>query len=305
MNHRAALKTALSAGLAFLVAACAAPHTQKVIAPLLPEPGFAEGWNIAGPVAVYDRNSLFEHIDGEAELYYPFGFRRATVATYASEADPSLTLSADVYEMGSTLDAFGIYSNYRYPPGPEFLPIGCEGFGDDYQVMFYQDRYFVRLSALGTPEQNRQPLIDCAKAISSNLPAPASPPAELRLLAIEETIPRTERYIAQSLLGYHFFPRGLTADARLGDQPIRLFVVITDNPAAAKKALDDYSAYLNKAGAPPQLTPIPAGRRLTALDPLFKGVLVQQKGPCLFGAIELDTPAAAVPLVQRMTCLCE
>ena len=40
----------------------------------LPSPGFAEGWQSDG-VRLYDEKTVFEYINGEAELYFPYGFQ--------------------------------------------------------------------------------------------------------------------------------------------------------------------------------------------------------------------------------------
>ncbi len=42
---------------------------------LLPTPGFAEGWAIKEKIDIYTEKDLYKYINGEAELYYPYGFR--------------------------------------------------------------------------------------------------------------------------------------------------------------------------------------------------------------------------------------
>ncbi|MCK7474919.1 MAG: hypothetical protein MZV49_18425 [Rhodopseudomonas palustris] len=71
----------------------------------------------------------------------------------------------------------------------------------------------------------------------------------LDILKIPEVIPKTETYIVQGVLGYAFFKKGLTADAKLDGNVIRIFVVLEDSPESAARAFDEYKAYLEKSEA--------------------------------------------------------
>lgn len=268
---------------------------EKPIEARLPQPGFAEGWRSDG-IRTYDKKTLFEYINGEAELYFPYGFEAVATTNYTYQGDSNHALVADVYRMGSGLDAFGIYSNYRYPEA-EYLKIGAQGFASEYQLMFYQDRYFVKLSAYGEPEQNRKELLACARAIEKELPPRKSKPVELRhFVQGPKIIPYTERYVAQSLLGYAFFPRGLEAQATLEDQPIRVFTVMTSSSAEAKAALNTYEEYLAKNEGQPQRseaggekTKVPL---LWGVDPLHKRIILFQIGSDLLGMAGLSEEPA-------------
>jgi hypothetical protein len=66
-----------------------------------------------GKVKQYTAEDLYVYINGEAELYMPYGFEILGSAFYGKGGDTRSGIVADVYRMGSLLDAFGIYSNYR------------------------------------------------------------------------------------------------------------------------------------------------------------------------------------------------
>lgn len=278
----------------------------------LPPAGFAPGWVADGAVETFERDTLYEHINGEAELYLPYGFERLTTAYFKPVDGPKTGLGVDLYRMGSPLDAFGIFSNYRSPEGEE-AAIGAGSEISDYHLLFWQDRFFVRLSASGG-KPGRPVLRAAAEAVAKALPGPATTPAELALLAIPERIARTEKFVAASLLGYSFFPKGLTADATLDGRPVRLFVVLTPSAASAGAALDAYVSELARAGSPPPTRPTetaspsgapggdPATSRepaLLARDPLYKVVVLQRSGPLLFGIARLEDPAAGAALLAR------
>jgi hypothetical protein len=264
---------------------------------MLPANACGGDWMMDGDVRVFDRENLFEHIDGEAELYLPYGFRMLAAAVYVNRKNHDDAVTVDVYEMGSPLDAFGIYSNYRRE---DHVPAGIgpglltEGFISPTQLMFYKDVYFVRIQASGGADLFRDALLNCGRTVARKIPPSSEPgrrPPILEALHVPGIIPGSERYIAQSLLGYEFFRRGLTAAAREGMQ---VFLMIGDTGAAAREAFDRYRSYLKASGGKNIRTGKKAGRlSLTAGDPLYGDVIVTESGRYLVGAVRIKNPSEA------------
>jgi hypothetical protein len=269
---------------------------------ILPDPGFGDGWTMQGKPATYNEKNLYKYINGEAELFYPYGFKALGTAFYAKGGSPDVGLVADLYEMGSPLDAFGIYSRYRDPEA-ESIKVGSEGFISESQLMFYKDRYFGRLSPSGTATLARSVFLACATAMADKISGTSSPPGVLAVLRIPAVISGTETYIAQSVLGYAFFKKGLTADATLDNNRIRIFVVLDDSPDASSRTLSEYQSYLEKAGKEPRIVKDSMGLTLIALDPLYKGVMVRQVGRYVIGAAKLQDPVSAASIIEDLQTL--
>jgi hypothetical protein len=266
---------------------------------ILPEKSFAAGWVIEGKVQLFDKETLFDHIDGEAELYFPYGFDALATANYVNKQNPDLSIVADVYRMASVLDAFGIYANYR-KTNNLWVTIGAEGFVSPSQLMFYQDRYFVRLQVSGATSLEKDTFLACARAISGNLPVGFGQPKELDVMKISALVPKSERYLAQSLLGYVFFRRGIIADAAVQDEKMQIFVIHEDTPAAARKTFDQYYSYLKAEAQGIQLTGNPDRIRVVAVDPLYGGVLVEQSGRYIIGAVRVKNASVAKQLIEQL-----
>ena len=251
-------------------------------------------------VTLYNSDTLFDHIDGEAELYFPYGFDMLATVTYLNKKNPEVWVVVDVYRMGSLLDAFGIYSNYRKADAVGTV-IGAEGFVSPSQMMFYQDRYFVRVQVTGAERLEQDLFFACGRTVSRNLPPNAGRPGELEVLAgIPGVVTKSERYLGQSLLGYAFFRRGIIADAMLGGERVQVFMVFERSPDAARKAFDDYRSYLKAEGQEMNVTGTTNRISLTAVDPLYRGVFVEQSGPYLIGAIRMKEASAAKPIVEQL-----
>jgi len=278
---------------------CRAQAGSDGIANLLPAPGFSREWMLDGKVKQYTAEDLYVYINGEAELYMPYGFEVLGSAFYVEGGDARSGIVADVYRMGSLIDAFGIYSNYR-DAGAESVKTGAEGFISDSQMMFFKDRYFVRLSVSGTVPDERALLIRCAEAIAGKIPGSTSRPEVLGMLNIPGVAPDTIRYLAQSVLGYVFFQRGLTAETVVEGEPAKIFIILCESPEASLRALEDYIKYLRESGAHAERSGKENRMTVVAQDPLYKGTVVRRSGRYLFGVTKLKDPLKAMPVVGRI-----
>lgn len=274
---------------------CATTGGSVELGKTLPDSGFTGGWQADGPVKLFAVDTIFNHINGEAELFFPYSFRGAAYVSYVNDQFPDASIEADVYEMGSPLDAFGIYSNFRYPEA-DIIELGCEGFVSDQQLMFYSDVYFVKLTVVGPISNPRESLQSCANAIRSRLPKSTARPPELDLVAVNGLIAGTEQYIADSVLGYDFFPRGFVVRAGTEAAPVRAFVAIFDDDAEAMTADSAYRIFLESSGAEVNAEVAGAIPCQVSLDPLYKGVVFARTGRYVYGIVGIPD-AADIPTV--------
>jgi len=293
------LRSILSFFVFSFIAVAASPAADHPMTKIMPAPACADGWRMDGKVTLFDKDSLFDRIDGEAELYFPYGFEMLAYARYENDNNPAIAIDADVYKMGSLLDAFGMFANYRKKIDVDFA-VGAGGTASESQVFFYQDRYFVRLQVTGASTIAREPLAACAHAIAKNLPQNAAKPKELEALNVPGVVTNSERYAARSLLGYEFFRRGLIADARLNNGQAQIFVVLEQSTEVARKAINQYRSYLLSSGGSVTFHDEKASVSLEAVDPLYGTVIAEQAGRFVTGVIRVNDVAAAKKLAGQV-----
>ncbi len=298
------LRRASVLGLALLLGWCAYA-ADKALAPesVLPKPSFMAGWTAQGEPAVYGKDNLFEYIDGEAELFYPYGFERLASMAYQNAADPDVGLTADVYVLGTLLDAFGVYTSLK-PTGGKPLDVGAEGAWVASQAAFYQGRYFVMLQVTGGLELDSAVYTACAKAIAARLPGGKVRPAEMKLLAIPQAVPGTEKYFPANFLAYSFMPPVLVVEVGTGEKPPRAFVGLCKDPAEAAKVLDAYRAELTKMSVTPEAQREGAPPRVAAMTSLYQGLVLEQEGRYVLGVVgvsDLAKTEAIAALRARVT----
>ena len=285
----------LVAALSFAFPAFAAESAREAFLPA----SCASGWVMEGTAAAYNPENLYKYIDGEAELYLPYGFRKAVTATYVKQGSKDAGIVANIFEMGSLLDAFGIYANYR-SPALEQLKVGAEGFIDESQLMFYQNRYFVQIEASGTLIQEESLFQSCAQTISRNLPDGKEKPRELEFLNVPGAVPLTEKYYAAGLLGYGFFGKGLTGLVMIGKARVRSLIILGASEEAAGQLFAEYAKHLKKSGTTPQVSNDKGGTIFHVVDPLYKGVVLRQSGRYVVGVVGLKEPREGDEIVTHL-----
>lgn len=258
-------------------------RTVTPVESLLSLEGFPDTWVPDGKPKRFDPSNLYEHINGEAELFISYGFKEMATILLTRRNDGKMAIQADIYRMGSPVDAFGIFSVFRSPDIEE-ISVGESGFIEESQAMFYRGDYFVRLNASGSGNPDRNDFLALAKTISQKIPPSSQPTRELSFFRVPEIHFPTVKYYGRSLLGYSFFEKGFTAEAKTGDIPVKLFVVVGKSDRHASDILMQYEKHLTEKGIQFMRRKI-SGQEpvLLAQDDLYKGVAIVQRGPYLLG----------------------
>lgn len=257
---------------------------EDVMTKLLPSASCGTGWKFDGKSASYDRDTLSDRINGEAELYFPYGFHRMAAARYVSDKNPAAGMDVEIYQMGSTLDAFGMYANYRQKEGRS-ASAGTDSNLSGSQLFFYQSRYFVHIQVTGSDAAPADVLAECAKTVASKLPGDKKKPSELLPLERSEAVKGTERYLPQNLLGYNFLNRGLMTDAVVEGGELQIFILLGTTAESATTAFERYRSQLTGAKIEP------GGKSATFLegdDPLYGPVILLKRGNCFAGALKFS-----------------
>ena len=107
------------------------------------------GLKQSGEIQTFSPKTLYEYINGAADLYLACDFEELNVAEYANEKKASVIVEA--YRHRTTRDAFGIYSQERLPDG-NVLKIGAQGYIDKNILNFVHGNYYVKINSFNTGE---------------------------------------------------------------------------------------------------------------------------------------------------------
>lgn len=124
----------LALGVLVSVAGCAG---------LVPDSGFAPGWVKSGATLRFTEESLFDYIDGGAELFLEFGFSELLVQHYEKE-ESEMTL--ELYRMERPESALGIYLSRRGRESP-VRGVKARNTGSPYQLCVLKGAYFTQVNS--------------------------------------------------------------------------------------------------------------------------------------------------------------
>lgn len=189
------------------------PKLAILILTLLPKPDAAAGWAWREEPRTYAPDTLYEYIDGAADLYLSYGFKEVAVADYVKGGGDEGWITVDVYDMGAPIHAFGIYGS-EMPPDPEAFPVGMQGYESDGLVAFWQGDYYVKVMLIDGDMDGARAL---ARATAKLLPEAAGMPEELNRLPVEGRIAGSERYVKTSALGHRSLVEVVSADYTVGE----------------------------------------------------------------------------------------
>ncbi len=125
-----------------------------------------DGWHQEAEAEIFVGDSLFELINGGAEVYHRFGFVQALAAQYADAAGRSIAL--EVFEMKDVAGAQSIYADKTGESG-EPLAIGDEAAGEDYYLNFRSGRFLVTITGFDGDPETREGILLLARAVAARL----------------------------------------------------------------------------------------------------------------------------------------
>ena len=264
-----------------------------------------EGWRQIGNPQVYNQKNLFNRINGQAELFFKYGFQKSVFTIYQNKNNSKDQIELDLYDMGNVLQAFGIFSRFR--SSNRSAGVGLESYLEDTSLLFYKGRYFVMLYAT---EADSSILMRLAKTISSEIPDSSPPPKEIDYFPKDGLKPGSVEYYPEGLLGYQFFKRGFQGvylekaedkdKLRADVKESRLFLAVFNNSKGAEGALKTYRDSLSKRGKLDSTAPARFGPNgLTGKDPNRGKVIIVAKGFYLVGITGFDSVGHAEKLLEE------
>jgi hypothetical protein len=205
------MKTVFLAALLLLAIALPPAGAADSGDPILGDLSAKGEWKLLEPVRTFGPDNLYEEINGEAELFLPYGMERLTVALLGRTASAGSEVRLELFRMASPRDAYGIWSQYRYPD-QEILRIPpSEANVSDTSADFFRGETFVRVRSK-PGAGSRVDGIGLATEIVALLSGSAAPPEEARVLEnLPGTVSGSILYQKRAMLGYECLAPGFEA----------------------------------------------------------------------------------------------
>jgi hypothetical protein len=230
--------------LALLLAGCESGNQPVALPDVLPKAGTVPGWTPSGDVRTFNRENIYDLVDGQADAYFVYGFEQVAVCNYQNAA--GAVLGVEVWQLATPADAYGLYTaSFSGQP----VALGNDGDADPgRRLAFWQNRYYVRVRA-------RQELPDTGLrafggTVAAALPTGGERPALVNRLPRDRRVENSTLFFheevsiqgevwlgGENVLGLSAKTDGVLARYDFGGQIVRLLVVQYPDAQAASSAL--------------------------------------------------------------------
>jgi hypothetical protein len=204
------------------------------------------GWTQPGEVLIYDADTLWEYINGAAELFVAYGVQSCRTTDLTSG---DLTVTVDLYDMGTSLNAYGVFEQEASGEGVEVAEAVAALVSPPYQALLLRGSTYAKVNVFEgelTMDAGRQLL----GALAAALPGEVSPPPEFQLLPSGGKVAGTESYQAQAFLGLTELTNCVFAEyAEEGEESWQGFVVIPEAASSVWEALASEWSSVERGGS--------------------------------------------------------
>jgi hypothetical protein len=166
-------------------------------------PAEAAGWKWDRKDLNYNRRTIFDYIDGAGELYLAYNFRSVRVRRFEKPGQPPII--AELFDMGSSEDAYGIFSFERQD---EDVGIGQGSELGGGLLRFWKGEFFVSVYAEGEGPGVESAILTLGRAVAESIKMSGPAPKLISVLPdgkaglVEKSIRYLHSYV---LLNQRFF----------------------------------------------------------------------------------------------------
>ena len=208
------------------------------VSPLLSLLPKVHSWNFSEEPQDYLPQSLYEYINGAAEIYLAYDFQELIVGQYKRKSSEK-SLSVEIYDMGNENNSFGIYSAERFP-GNRFIPIGTQGYQEEETLNFIVGKYYIKLLCFDCGEESGSFLKLFSTEIVKRVKDEAKLPPVLGFFPDEGLIQNSEKFFLRNFMGYSFLHNGYLADYRYKGLDFDCFLIEGKSVEDAQTMLGQY-----------------------------------------------------------------
>jgi hypothetical protein len=200
----------------------------------IPEGLGGAGWK-EEKAAEFDGDNLYVKINGRADYFRAFGFKRLHSILLTNEKTPSETIDIEVYDLGRAANALGAYGGERGAGvKPEVSEAGLRHI-DRNALYMARGPYYVRVIGSDETPAIKERLADLAGKLEAGVKGEPLPWAYGLFVGGLGLDPGQVAYYAEAAFSFAFATDVWAARPAGKDSDLEIFVSAHGAPAAAKK----------------------------------------------------------------------
>lgn len=209
----------------------------------LSEYGPINGWEIADELEVFNRENLFDRINGAAPLFLENNVHEMYQAGLDKGEEH---MAVQVYVHYCSQDAFGMYAAERSSDMTFYDDIGVEAQGDDYGLYFVIGRFYVKIMSSDGSEDAQKTMQDIGLLLTDMYVkhyGEAGYPEEFEYFPLEGEQAYSKAYTTTNYIGHDFLKAVYTANYEYRGRQFQTYLIDGFTPQGARSILEKYMAF--------------------------------------------------------------
>ena len=203
------------------------------------------GFIFDGEIETYTPDTLFEYINGGADLFLNFDFVKLHSLRYKNEKGGEIIV--DIYIHEDLRNGFGIYTQEK-PDEGNFLKTGTEGYYEEGVLNFFKGPAYIKISSFDLGREEENILKKLAAKIAANISHPEGYPVLFSKFPEANSIKRSDKYINLNFMGHSFLNKVYFREYLINEKPVKFFVIKDGTLGQIKKAQTGYTDFIKKKG---------------------------------------------------------
>ncbi|MBW1998518.1 MAG: hypothetical protein JRJ29_11210 [Deltaproteobacteria bacterium] len=262
------------------------------------------GWRAKAGDQIFDSRTIFDYIDGAAEVYRAYDMQFCLSRRYTKSGAPDIIL--DIFDMGAPENAFGVFTHDQ---DGEELEIGQGALYRYGWLRFWKHRYFISIYPEEETGSSKRAVVDLGNVVTSLIPEKGRKPGILSLLPRKGLIRRSTRYFRDhGILNYHYYladenilflgqdTEAVLAHYQRGEQSSKILILRYRTSKKAARAYSNFlENYLPEAG--------PDGKLVMLENGSWAGATLIARTIIL--VLDADSPSLAEYLLREVEGLAQ
>jgi hypothetical protein len=200
----------------------------------------------------FSPDTLYEKINGKAELYLSAGFKRLLCHRLKDKAssDAGLWMEAYVYQMEGSTNAFAVFSRQRRSDGTA-LDLAEFAYRTKNAVFFCHGEYYVELVGSTSEEKLFSFMYEFTERFIANVDVKTEGKKEFDLFPKEGLVPESISLIPSNAFGYDQLNNIYIATYKKEGKQATLFLSNRNAPEDASRLSSGYKSFLEMFGGTP------------------------------------------------------
>ena len=245
-------------------------------------------------------DTLYEKINGGAELFIEAGFVKLHCQRFQLIDQPDAWLELFVYDMGAPSNAFSVFGAQR-PDGGEAIDLTAHAYQVEGALFFCHGQYYVKVlpatkdaNLLTAAETMARSYVDLTVVVEEEGIDPAS------LFPAEGFVPDSLDLRQKDVFGCEKLNDVYLARYEIDGVAVTAYVSSRQSDEDAKALADAYATFLTDMGAEVPYRLGLEATDVTELEMYGYRYFVSYLGPFVFGVHECSDPAVARKLAYRL-----